>query len=302
MRDGTTRWRRRASRPASGFPFNAMVLGDERLVQAYGSRVEAHRMSDGATIWTRDLRVDHPVQISTMARLGRLIVAAAAASDTAGWLIAIRRDGRILWRTHIGGPVARMAANSGQLSLLMSTTRVGEPPPSAVDTNGKPVLAVLLPGTMGRAVSGAEVVFDSGYAVSATIAPLPLNCPPQSPSCRPRPEMLTVAGSTADGANDRWHFIGPPTGLHVQLLLLSDSSVLLVDSAGVARITADGTSTRVCELPLTGHWSVAGLFRDALVIVGRDGVTAYAVPGTPRLAASGWVMRGGGAAQDWAAR
>ncbi len=303
VRGGKARWRRRTTQRVTGFPFNAMVFGDALLVQAFGSRVEAYKISNGATVWTRDLKVDHrQVRISTLARLGRLIVVAAAASDTLGWLTAIKRDGRIAWQAHIPGAVARLAAYAGQLNLLMSVTRAGEPPPSTVDTTGKPVGSLLLPRTMFRAVSGDEVVFDSGYAVAAEVASEPVKCPPQSPSCHPAPEMLTVAGFSADGASDRWHYTVPPTGLHVQLLLLNDSSVLLVDSAGVARVTAIGTSTRVCGLPLSGHWSVAGLFRGDLVIAGREGLVAYEVPGGPRLAASGWVMRGGGPAQDWAAR
>jgi hypothetical protein len=279
-----------------------MVLDEKLLVQTFGSRLEAHRISDGATAWTRDLRINHrQLHISAIARLGRLIVAAAAESDTAGWLVAILPDGRIVWRSRVGGAVARMAANHGQLSLLMSVTRGGEAPPGAVDTNGKPTTEVL-PRIMGSAVTGDEIVFDTGYAVLATIAPLPLNCPPRSPSCQPPPEMLTVAGSDGDGLHERWQFTGPPSGLHVQLLLLSDHSVLLLDSTGVGRVASDGTHTPVCALPLSGHWSVAGLFHGDLVIAGMGGVSAYLVPGAPRLAASGWVMRGGGPEQDWAAR
>lgn len=302
VRDGKEIWRRRLSQPNT-FPVSALIFGDKLFVLAFGPRLEAHRVSDGTAAWTRDVRVDRrPAQISTIARLGRYIVAAAAESDTLGWLTALRRDGRIAWRTRIGGPVARMASNRGQLSLLMGITRGGEPPPSAFDTNGKPT-AQVLPRIMGRTVSGDEIVFDSGYAVSATIGPLPVNCPPQSPSCHPPPDVLKVAGYSADGANERWHYTGPTTGFHVQLVLLSDRSVLLVDTARVEQISDSGTSRQVCGLALSGsHWSLSGLIRGDLVIVSRDGAVAYTLPGAPRLAASGWVMRGGGPAEDWAVR
>jgi hypothetical protein len=301
VREGVTRWRR-PLRPTTDFPFNAMVLHDV-LVQAVGSRVEARRVSDGRTAWTRDLRADHtPLQISTIARLGRAIVVAAAASATDGWLIAIRSDGRTLWRTRVPGAVARMAANGSQLSLLMSETRSGETPINAVDSTGKPIAEALLPQIAGRAVRGDEVVFDRDHAVTATIGPLPQHCPPQSPSCRPPPDVLTVTGLSPDGMIERWHFGGPPAGLRVQLLLLSDSAALLVDSAGVHKISSEGTVAQVCSLPVAGHWSAVGLVRGDLVIADRESVAGYTLPGAPRLAATGWVMRGGGPAQDWSAR
>jgi hypothetical protein len=303
LRDGVTRWRTPLGRGSRGFLVNTLLLRDDLLITAFGSTLEARRTSDGRVVWTRDLRVDHrPVEISTTARVGSAVVTAAAASATAAWLTATRSDGKRLWRTRIRGPVARMAASGDRLYLLMSVSGGDDPAIIAVDSTGKQIPHDSFPRHMRESVSGDEVVFAGEQVVTARIGPLPVNCPPQSPSCRPPPFMLTVTGFSA--GVERWHFTRPPRDLHVQLLLLSDSSVLLVDNHEVERVSPQGSVTPVCDLPGVeeGHWSLAGLVHGDLVIGNNDGVAAYSLPGEPRLAGAGWVMRGGGPAQDWAAR
>jgi outer membrane protein assembly factor BamB len=302
VRDGVARWRRPLPRGSESFLLSAMLLREDLMVDAFGSTLEARRTSDGRIAWSRDLRLarNTAVEISTAARVGRAIVTASAASATAAWLTATAPDGRTLWRTRIRGPVARMAANGDRLYLLMSVTSVGERPVIAVDSSGKPIPDAAVPHEMGVAVSGEEVVFDRDHVVTAIIAPMPMNCPPNSPSCHPPPLMLTVTGFTA--GQERWHFTRLPKGFQAQLLLLGDGSVLLVDNEGVEKISPDGTRNQVCELPVVAHWSVAGLVHGDLVVAYHDSVAAYTLPGAPQLAADGWVMSGGGPAQGWAAR
>jgi outer membrane protein assembly factor BamB len=302
VRDGVARWRRPLPRGSESFLLSAMLLWEDLLVDAFGSTLEARRTSDGRIAWSRDLRLarNTAVETSTAARVGRAIVTASAASATAAWLTATAPDGKTLWRTRIRGPVARMAANGDRLYLLMSTTSVGERPVIAVDSSGKPIPDAAVPLEMGVAVRGEEVVFDRDHVVTAIIAPMPMHCPPNSPSCHPPPLTLTVTGFTA--GQERWHFTRPPRGFQAQLLLLGDGSVLLVDNEGVEKIAPDGTRNRVCELPVVGHWSVAGLVHGDLVVTYHDSVAAYSLPGAPQLASDGWVMSGGGPGQGWAAR
>jgi len=112
--------------------------------------------------------------------------------------------------------------------------------------------------------------------------------------------MLTVTGFAS--GQERWHLTSPPAGLFAQLLLLRDGSVLLVDDKRVGHLSPDGDLTQLCELPVVRHRSVAGLVNGDLVVAYHDSVAAYTLPGAPQLAATGWVMSGGGPAQDWAPR
>src|SRR3989442_8753565 len=129
---------------------------------------------------------------------------------------------------------------------------------------------------------------------------MPMNCPATSPSCHPPPFMLTVTGFAA--GQERWHLTTPPGSLRVQILLLSDGSVLLVDDKRVGKISPDGTLSPLCVLPVERYRSIAGLVHGDLVVAYFDSVAAYTLPGAPQLATAGWVMSGGGPAQNWAAR
>jgi len=90
--------------------------------------------------------------------------------------------------------------------------------------------------------------------------------------------------------------------MRVQIMLLSDGSVLLVDDKRVGTISPDGTLSPLCELPVERYRSIAGLVHGDLVVAYFDSVAAYTLPGAPQLATAGWVMSGGGPAQEWAVR
>ena len=314
VRDGKTRWRRRLSATTWPGLLSAALMSDHLLVVAFGSTVEARRTSDGRIVWSHDLRVDLSTELrraglakhtqletSTAARVGRALVTATAASATDGWLTATASSGRRLWKTHIDGPVARMAADGDRLYLLSSMTSGSRPPVIAVDSNGKTVPDAPVPFDISMAVSGGDVVFDHEHVVSASIGPIPQEpCPPDSPSCHPPPFMLTVTGFSA--GQERWHLTTPPGSMRVQILLLSDSSVLLVDGKRVGRISPDGKLSPLCELPVERYRSIAGLVHGDLVVAYFDSVGAYTIPGAPQLGTAGWVMSGGGPAQDWAVR
>ncbi len=310
MRDGKIRWRRRLSRTRWPGLLNAALMGDDLLVVVFGSTVEGRRTSDGRIVWSRDLQADLSTELrragvartteletSTAARVGRALVTATAASATDAWLTAIDANGRRLWKTHIDGPVARMAADGDRLYMLPSLGEIGKPSMIVVDSSGQGILEPRVPFRDSMAVTGGEVVFDDGRAVNAVVAPMPMHCPPNSPSCRPTPFMLTVTGFAA--GQEGWHLTSPPGSLRVQIMLLSDGSVLLVDDKRVGKISPDGALTPLCELPVERYRGIAGLVHGDLVVAYFDSVAAYTLPGTPQLAATGWVMSGGGPAQDW---
>jgi len=310
VRDGKIRWRRRLSRTRWPGLLNAALMGDDLLVVVFGSTVEGRRTSDGRIVWSRDLQADLSTEVrraglartteletSTAARVGRALVTATAASATDAWLTAIDANGRRLWKTHIDGPVARMAADGDRLYMLPSLGEIGKPSMIVVDSSGQGILEPRVPFRDSMAVTGGEVVFDDGRAVNAVVAPMPMHCPPNSPSCRPTPFMLTVTGFAA--GQEGWHLTSPPGSLRVQIMLLSDGSVLLVDDKRVGKISPDGALTPLCELPVERYRGIAGLVHGDLVVAYFDSVAAYTLPGTPQLAATGWVMSGGGPAQDW---
>ena len=313
VRDGKTRWRRQLSRTRWPGLLNAALMSEDLLVVVFGSTVEGRRTSDGRIVWSRDLRTNlsselrragltkhAELETSTAARVGRALVTATATSATDGWLTAIAANGRRLWKTHIDGPVARMVADGDRLYMLPSLGGIGKPAVIVVDSSGKAILEPRVPFRDSMARSGGEIVFDDGRVVTAGIGPLPLNCPPNSPSCRPPPFMLTVAGFSA--GQERWHLTFPPGGVRMQIMLLSDRSVLLVDDKHVGKISPDGNLSPLCELPVQRYRSIAGLVHGDLVVAYFDSVAAYTLPGAPQLAPAGWVMSGGGPAQDWAAR
>ena len=283
------------------------------MVVAFGSSVEGRRTSDGRIVWSHELRADlspelrkaglaknAELETGAAARVGRALVTATAATATDAWLTATASDGRRLWSTHIDGPLARMAAGGDRLYLLPGMSSGSSPAVMAVDSNGKTVPDARVPFNINMAVRGGDVVFDDERVVTASIGPIPRSCPLNSPSCQPPPFMLTVTGFSA--GRERWHLTRPPAGVLVQLLLLSDGSVLLVNNQRVDRISSDGRLTQLCELPVEEHKAVAGLVKGDLVVAYHDSVGAYTLPGAPQLAATGWVMWGGGPAQDWAAR
>ena len=282
-------------------------MSDDLLVLVFGSTVEGRRTTDGRLVWSRDLRAraglakDAELESGPVARLGRAMVVMTGVSATDAWLTAIDASGRRLWKTHINGPAARMAADRDRLYLLPATWSGSVPPVIAVDSNGKAVPEARLPFDIGIVVNGpGEIVFDQERAVTAVVAPMPMNCPANSPSCHPPPFMLTVTGFTA--GQERWHLTSPPGSMRVQILLLSDHSVLLVDDKRVGRISPDGTLSPLCVLPVERYRSIAGLVHGDLVVAYFDSVAAYTLPGAPQLATTGWVMWGGGPAQDWAVR
>ncbi len=312
VRDGRARWRRPLGARTWPGLLSTALMRDDLLVVAFGSRIEARRTADGRIVWSRDLRADlsrelrraglaknAELETSALARVGRALVTATAASATDAWLTAMASDGRVLWRTHIDGPAARMTADGERLYLLPSVTS-GGPAVIAVDRDGRALPEAQPPFEMSTAVSGGDVVFDDDRVVTASISPIPQTCPPQSPSCHPPPLMLTVTGFAA--GQERWHLTSPPAGLFAQLLLLSDSAVLLVDDKRVGHVSPDGNLTQLCELPVVRHRSVAGLVNGDLVVAYHDSVAAYTLPSAPQLAATGWVMGAGGPAQDWAPR
>ena len=315
VRGGKTRWRRRFGKATWPGFFNAALMSDDLLVVIFASTIEGRRTSDGRIAWSRDLHADlsaelrraglaDTTELSTgpAARVGGAVVTATATSATDGWLIATASSGRRLWKTHLDRPVARMAADGDRLYMLPALGEIGKPRIIVVDSNGKETLEPRVPFRDSMAVTGGEVVFDDGYVVTAVIAPMPQHCPPNSPSCRPPPFVLTVTGYSAD--HERWHLTSPPGGtgsMRVQLLLLNDSSVLLVDDKRVGRISPDGRLSPLCVLP-DGYRSIAGLVHGDLVVAYLDSVVAYTLPGAPQLATVGWVMSGGGPAQDRAAR
>jgi len=313
VRDGKTRWRRPLSKTRWPGLLSEALMSDDLLVVVFGSMIEGRRTSDGGIVWSRDLRADLSLELrraglakgadlesGLVARVGRALVTAIATSATDAWLTATASNGRRLWKTHIGGPVARMAADGDRLYLLPSTWSGSAPPIIAVDSNGKEIREPRVPFRDSMAVTGGEIVFDDGRVVTAVIAPMALNCPPNSPSCHPPPFMLTITGFSA--GQERWRLTSPPRGVLVQILLLSDRSVLLVDDKRVGRISPDGKLSPLCDLPVERYRSIAGLVHGDLVVAYFDSVAAYTLPGAPQLARAGWVMSGGGPAQDWAAR
>jgi len=288
-------------------------MSDDRLVVVFGSTVEGRRTSDGRVVWSHDLRADLSNELRRLglakgvelgsgpvARVGRSLVTTIAASFTDAWLTAIATNGTRRWRTHVDRPVARMAADGDRLYLLPSIGKIGEPSMIVVDSSGEEILEPRVPFRDSMAATGAEVAFDDGRVVTAIVAPMPMNCPSNSPSCHPPPLMLTVTGFAAD--QERWHVTSPRGSLRVQLMLLSDRSVLLVDGKRVGKISPDGTLSPLCELPVERYRSIAGLVHGDLVVAYFDSVGAYTIPGAPQLAAAGWVMSGGGPAQGWAVR
>src|SRR3989449_9699858 len=314
VRDGRTLWRRRlnAMSPLGPFVLNASLMKDDLLVVAYGSTIEGRRTSDGRIVWSRDLHADlapelrkaglakhTELQTSAAARAGRALVTATAAGYSGAWPTATATDGKPLWRTRIAGAAARMVADGDRLYVLLSQDSTGMPI-VAVDSNGKDVPPSPVPFHVSTALRGEEVVFDQEHVVTATIAPLPIKCPPNSPSCHPSPLFLTVSGFSGD--QERWHFSHPVGLTWEHLLLLSDGSVLFVENQRVGRISPDGKLTPLCELPVDQRGYVAGLVHGDLVVAYHRSVGAYTIPGGPELAATGWVMRGGGPAQGWAAR
>jgi len=316
VRDGRTRWRRRLSAKLQGpFVLNAALLRDDLLVVSFQSTVEGLRTADGRIIWSRDLQADlapelrkaglpknAELETGAAVRVGRALVTAIAAGPSAAWLTAIAPNGKPMWRTRIDGAAARMVADGDRLYVLFSQTSGNRPPIIALDSNGKAVVPdSAVPFGASLAVSGGEIVFDQEHVVTAGVAPMSRYCPPNSPSCQPPPFMLTVTGFSA--GQERWrlsHAAGDTRVLG--LLLLNDRSVLLVDNQRVGRISPDGTLTQLCELPVDERGSVAGLIHGDLVVAYHRSVGAYTLPGGPQLAATGWVMRGGGPAQGWAVR
>src|SRR3989442_214185 len=309
VRDGKTRWRRPLSKAAWPGLLSAALIGDDLLVVIFGSTVEARRTSDGRIVWSHDLRADLSTELrragladtteletSTAARVGRALVTATATSATDGWLTAIAANGRRLWRTHIAGPVARMAVDGDRLYMLPSLVEIGKPAMMVVDSSGKEILEPQVAFRDSMAVTGGEIVFDDGRVVTAVVAPMPMHCPQNSPSCPPPPDMLTVTGFAA--GQERWHLTSPPGSIRVPILLLSDGSVLLVDDKRVGRISPDGTLSPLCVLPVERYRSIAGLVHGDLLVAYFDSVAAYTLPGAPQLSATGWVMSGGGPAQD----
>ena len=314
VRDGRTRWRRQLGKRSTPLPVNAALMRDDLLVVALGSTVEGRRTANGRIVWSRDLRADlsrdlrraglaknTELETSAAARLGRALVTATAAGYSGAWLTATASDGKLVWRTRIDRAGARMVAAGDRLYVLPSLGEIGKPSIIAVDGNGKEIVEPRVPFRDSMAVSGGEVVFDQDYVVTARIAPISRHCPPNSPSCGPSPFFLTVTGLSA--GQERWsrsHAVGDTRVLG--LLLLSDRSVLLVDNQRVGRISPDGRLTQLCELPVDERGSVAGLIHGDLVVAYHRSVGAYTLPGAPQLAATGWVMHGGGPAQDWTAR
>src|SRR3989441_2289517 len=321
VRDGRTRWRRRLSSMTGpgGFVVNAALMRDNLLVVAFKSTVEGLRTSDGRIVWSRDLQADLSAELrkaklpknteletSVAARVGGALVTATTAGYSGAWLTATGVDGKPVWRRHIGGALARMVADRDRLYGLLSQTSGNEPPIIALNSSGREVVPPpgmprsdsRVPFDVSMALRGDEVVFDQEHAVTALIAPAPTRCPPGAP-CRPSPFMLTVTGFSA--GQERWHLSHTVGGiLRTELLLLSDRSVLLVDNERVGRIAPDGELTQLCELPADQRGPVVGLVHGDLVVADHRSVGAYTLPGAPQLAATGWVMRGGGPAQSWA--
>lgn len=321
--DGRTRWRRRLSTSRRPAPSRVAValLTDDLLAVAFQSKVEGRRTSDGRVVWSRDLRADlapelrraglarnTELQPGEAARVGRALVTEAAVSRTAAWLTATALDGKLLWRARAARPVARMVSDGARLYMLYAES-AGGPEIVALDSNGTAVApapgppgsASNVPFTAAMAVRGDELVFDTARVVTARVGPEPIHCPPMSPSCRPPPFVLTVAGF-AQG-QERWHLSHAVGEMRVWgLLLLGDGSVILVDDRRVGRLSSDGNPTPLCELPLDAHGSIAGLVNGDLVVAFHEQVSAYTLPGAPQLAATGWVMRGGGPAKGWAVR
>jgi len=298
--------------PLGPFALNASLMKDDLLVVAYGSTIEGRRTSDGRIVWSHDLHADlalelrkaglpkyTELQTSVAARVGRSLVTATAAGYSGAWLTATASDGKPLWRTRIAGAAARMVADGDRLYVLLSQDSTGMPI-VAVDSNGKDVPPSPVPFHVSMALRGEEVVFDQEHVVTATIAPLPLSCPPNSPSCHPSPLFLTVTGFS--GGQERWQLSHPAGLTWEHLLLLSDGSVLLVENQRVGRISPDGRLTPLCELPVDERGYVAGLVHGDLVFAYHRSVRAYALPGAPQLASTGWVMHGAGPAQGWAAQ
>ena len=316
VRDGRTRWRRPLSAKLQGpIALNASLMRDDLLVVSFQSTVEGLRTSDGRIVWSRDLQADlapelrkaglpknTELETGAAVRVGRALVMAIAAGPSAAWLAATAPNGRPMWRTRIDRAAARMVADGDRLYVLFSQTSGNRPPIIALDSNGKAVVPdSAVPFGASLAVSGGEIVFDQEHVVTAGVAPMSRYCPPNSPSCQPPPFMLTVTGFSA--GQERWrlsHAAGDTRVLG--LLLLNDRSVLLVDNQRVGRISPDGTLTQLCELPVDERGSVAGLIHGDLVVAYHRSVGAYTLPGGPQLAATGWVMRGGGPAQGWAVR
>jgi outer membrane protein assembly factor BamB len=313
VRDGRTRWRRRLStlkRPG-GSLVSATLVRDDLLVVSFESTIVGLRTSDGRVVWSRDLPAalapelrkagilqNTELDAGSAVLLGRAVVTAIAVGRSGAWLVATGSDGKTLWRSRIAGAAARMAADGDRLYILRSEVASGEPSIIAVDSNGQ-VVDSRVPFVDSVAVTGGEVVFDGEQVVRALIHPLANNCPPGSP-CLPPPSMLTVTGISA--GQERWHLSHPAGLTRMQLLLLSDGSVLLIDNQHVGGISRDGALTPLCELPIDEPRFVAGLKSGDLVVGRFRDIGAYALPGAPQLASTGWVMHGAGPAQGWAVR
>jgi hypothetical protein len=322
VRDGKPRWRRRLS-SLTGAPFlpSASLVRDDLLVVAFESAVEGLRTSDGGIVWSRDLHAYLAPKLrkaglpkraelyaTFTARLGRALVTALAAGRSA-WLVATAFDGKLLWSSSITGTVLRMVADGDRLYVLVAQPNTGQQAIIAVERNGSasaplPEMAGPTSGVdfaVSQALNRQEVVFDEERVITAAIAPLPTHCPPNSPSCRPPPLVLTVTGYTA--GQERWHLSHGVRGVaRAQLLLLRDSSTLVVENEHLGRISADGQLTPLCELPVDQRGSVVALVDGDLVVTYDRSTAAYSLPGAPTLAATSWVMHGGGPAQDWAVR
>jgi outer membrane protein assembly factor BamB len=320
VRDGTVRWRTRVNARGRGsFLPSAMLVRDDLLLIAVQATIAGLRTSDGAIVWSRDVEVDlgpqlHKAKVPrdaavyniTAARLGRALVTSVEAGQTA-WLVATAFDGKPLWTRRLPGVALELVTEGDHLYALFPQPPSGALAIAAVDRRGTVGAPPpdLRPGGgaqfgLSEALHRDEVVFDEARVVTAAIAPLPTHCPPQSPSCHAPPLMLTVTGYAA-GA-ERWQLTQSATGFAPELLLPSDSSVLLVYNGRVGRISPDGQLTPLCDAPAEPHSRVAALVHGDVVVTYGDSAAAYNVPGGPSLAATGWVMHGGGPTQDWVVR
>ncbi len=317
VRDGKVRWRRPLSRlkfPSGGF-LNASLLSANLLVVSFGSTIAGLRTSDGHVVWSRNLNVDLaaekrkaglPVETDVATgpsvQMGHAFVTAIASARSpagwfAAWITATASDGRPVRTTRIDAPVVRLAADGDRLYALRAEVSGDQDPIIVLPS---PSTRLPIPPGIGAAVRGDEVVFDQDRLVTATIAPLPNNCPPRSPSCRPTPEFLTVTGYSS--GQERWHFSHAVGLVRLRLFRLSDGAVLVVENGSVGRVSPEGDMTKLCEFAADSLRDVVGLVDGALIVARSHGVDAFALPGSLKLSATGWAMHGAGPSQDWAVR
>jgi hypothetical protein len=92
-------------------------------------------------------------------------VTEAVATFTAAWVTAMAVDGKLLWKTCIAAPAARMASDGDHLYLLFAQSPPDGPSILGLDRNGRTVaMPPPEPGSgvdvAAMAVLGDDIVFD----------------------------------------------------------------------------------------------------------------------------------------------